>query len=69
MFIFFTGNFKCGNPSCGQQLGVAILFLEGDQIIHRGYGFKVQSFLFKLPDGSKRTFKQWKKVTFDIPDM
>ncbi|XP_072042578.1 uncharacterized protein [Amphiura filiformis] len=63
------GNFKCGNPSCGQQLGVAILFLEGNQITHNGYGFKVQSFLFKLPDASKRTFKQWKKVTFDIPDM
>ncbi|XP_072042251.1 ATP-dependent RNA helicase DHX58-like [Amphiura filiformis] len=61
------GVFKCANPSCGQQLGIAVNFLQDDNFNRKGYGFSVKSFRFDLPPIFQRnTFKQWQKVPVDI---
>ncbi|XP_072042579.1 LOW QUALITY PROTEIN: uncharacterized protein [Amphiura filiformis] len=65
-----TGVFKCVKEDCGQQLGIAIDFLDkdGEEVAYHGYGFKIESFLFKLPDGPSKTYKKWKVVPVDFQE-
>ncbi|XP_072042575.1 uncharacterized protein [Amphiura filiformis] len=64
------GEIKCGNPACGQKLGIAVNFLDSDgDVTLKGYGFSVKSFCFKFSETHKEMYKQWKKVPLDIPFM
>ena len=68
----FLGIFKCAKKECRQRLGVAIDYLDEEntqQVKHKGYGFKVTSFLFILPDGLATIYRRWKDVTFAIQEL